>query len=276
MLRQRPGQSAIEYVHFMRQSFDDNNETCLMIDGSAAVPPHNMSLLMLRGISNSSQYGHAKQCAIYAFDTDYFLSADEVMANILHLAQNMEEEFSLSVDQAPNPHTLAPPISAFVAAGRNSSRGRYRARGGRGGRDPLPNKCSGGGGLDHIMSLCTASDDALLKWTLAKRKMTVQKYGAPSGHAFHNALLSDMHMTNTDVDAHGAGPSEMECADEYDDTEVGTTFCSVAISSSTPPRRDPSDFWVVDSACSINLTAFRSDFVSFDPFGHFPCGWCWC
>jgi hypothetical protein len=57
----------------------------------------------------------------------------------------------------------------------------------------------------------------------------------------------------------------MECTDEYDDTEVGTRLCSIAFSASTPPGRDLSDFWVVDSACSINLTAFRSDFVSFDP-----------
>jgi hypothetical protein len=40
MLRQRPGQTVAEYVHFMRQSFDDYNETCQMIDGSAAIHPH--------------------------------------------------------------------------------------------------------------------------------------------------------------------------------------------------------------------------------------------
>jgi hypothetical protein len=33
VLRQRPGQSLTEYVHFMRQTFDDYNETCDMIDG---------------------------------------------------------------------------------------------------------------------------------------------------------------------------------------------------------------------------------------------------
>jgi hypothetical protein len=80
----------------MRQSFDDYNEKCQMIDGSAAIHPHNFGLLMLRGISTSSQYGHAKKCAINAFDTDYLLSADEVMASIMHLAQNMEEELPLS------------------------------------------------------------------------------------------------------------------------------------------------------------------------------------
>jgi hypothetical protein len=72
--------------------------------------------------------------------------------------------------------------------------------------------------------------------------MINHKYGAPSGHASHNALLSDMHQSDTDGDAPGVGPSEMECTDEYDDTEVGTTFCSVALSASTPPGRDLSDF----------------------------------
>jgi hypothetical protein len=35
----------------MRQTFDDYNETCLMVDGSAAIYSHNLGLLMLRGIS---------------------------------------------------------------------------------------------------------------------------------------------------------------------------------------------------------------------------------
>jgi hypothetical protein len=148
-----------------------------MIDGSATIHPHNLGLLMLRGISSSSdKYGEAKQCANNVFDTDYLLSADEVMAIILHLAQNMEEELPLVVDLAPNPPAPTSPIFTFVTAGRNSSGGRYNARGGRGGRGPLPNKCSGFGEPYHIMSSCTSSYDALLKWTLAKRnKMIVQK-----------------------------------------------------------------------------------------------------
>jgi hypothetical protein len=186
------------------------------------------------------------------------------MASILHVAQNMEEELPLSVDQAPNPPALAPPIHAFVAVGRNSSGGRYNARGGRDGHGPLPSKCSGCGGLDHIMSSCTSSSDAMLKWTLAKRKIIVLQYGAPTGQASHNALLSDMHQSDTNGDAPGAGPSEMECTDEYDHTEVGTTFCDIAFSASTP-RDVTFTHWVVHSACSINLNAFRSDFVIFDP-----------
>jgi hypothetical protein len=177
-----------------------------------------MGFLILRGIYSSGQYEKAKQCAINAFDTDYPLSADEVMANIMHLAQKMEEELPLFADPTANPPSPSPPISVFVAAKRNSSRGRHSARGGRGGRGPLPNKCSGCGRLDHIMSSRTATDDALIKWTLPKRKMIVHKYGAPSEHASHNALLSDMYQSDRYGDAPGVGPSEMECIDEYDAT----------------------------------------------------------
>jgi hypothetical protein len=82
MLRQRPGQSLNEYVHFMRQTFDDYNEACHIIDGSTAIHPHNLSLLMPRGISSTGLFGQAKQCVINAFDTDYLMYDDEVMANI--------------------------------------------------------------------------------------------------------------------------------------------------------------------------------------------------
>jgi hypothetical protein len=74
----------------MRQTFDDYNETCQMVDGSAAIHPHNLGLLMMCGISSSGPHGQAKRCVINAFDTNYLLSADEVMASILHLAHNMD------------------------------------------------------------------------------------------------------------------------------------------------------------------------------------------
>jgi hypothetical protein len=92
ILTQRPSQSLTDYAQFMRQTFDDYNETCHMIDGSAAMHPHNFGLFMLRGLSSTGPFGQAKQCVINAFETDYLLSADEVMASILHLAHNMDEE----------------------------------------------------------------------------------------------------------------------------------------------------------------------------------------
>jgi hypothetical protein len=100
-----------------------------------------------------------------------------------------------------------------------------------------------------------------MKWTLAERKMIVQKYGTPGGSAHaHVDLLSDVTAVDDDIP-----PTLEDCTDEYDDTEVSVPFNYVAFSSSLAPGRDLSQFWVVDSACSMNLTAFRSDFVTFTP-----------
>jgi hypothetical protein len=44
---------------------------------------------------------------------------------------------------------------------------------------------------------------------------------------------------------------------------VSVPFSFVAFSPSLTHGRDLSQFWVVDSACSISLTAFRSDFATF-------------
>jgi hypothetical protein len=150
-----------DYVHFTRHTFDDYNETCEPTDSSTAIHPHNMGLLMLRGISSNGPFGDAKQCVTNAFDTNYLMSANEVMANIRHLAQNMDED--VLAPSLPAPDGPAPPIFAFVASGRGSNSGRgHNPRGTRGGRG-LPNKCSACNSLNHILSTCTASDDALLK-----------------------------------------------------------------------------------------------------------------
>jgi hypothetical protein len=87
------------------------------------------------------------------------------------------------------------------------------------------------------------------------------KYGTHNGHApAHAALLSDVPTDDLDD-----MPTLKECTDEYDDSKVSVPFSSVAFSFSLAPSRDLSQFWVIDSAFSINLTAFRSDFVTFAP-----------
>jgi hypothetical protein len=76
----------------------------------------------------------------------------------------------------------------------------------------------------------------------------------------HTALLCDVSRADPDV-----LPTLEECTVEYDDNEVSVPFTSVAFSSSIAPGCDLSRLWV-DTACSINLkTAFRHDFVAFDP-----------
>jgi hypothetical protein len=91
--------------------------------------------------------------------------------------------------------------------------------------------------LDHILSSCTAPDDALLRWTLAKWKMIIHKYGAPYGSASaHAALLSDVTADDTE-----SLPTLEDCTYEYDDTEVSVPLSSVAFSSSLTPGRDLSN-----------------------------------
>jgi hypothetical protein len=97
------------------------------------------------------------------------MSADGVIASILHLAQSMEKELHGSDLVAPDAPT--PPISTFVANGRDRQGGRGPISGGGHGGRSLPKKCSACESLDNIMSSCTIYDDALLMWTLAKRKM---------------------------------------------------------------------------------------------------------
>jgi hypothetical protein len=96
--------------------------------------------------------------------------------------------------------------------------------------------------------------------------MIVHKNGTPGSTASaHDALLSDVSHD----DPHATASEDMltleKCTDVQDDPEISVSFRSFAFSSSLNPGRDLSSFWVVDSACSIILTAFLGDFVTFDP-----------
>jgi hypothetical protein len=91
--------------------------------------------------------------------------------------------------------------------------------------------------------------------------MIIQKYGTLGGSATaHAALPSDV----TAADDHDGLPTLEDCSDEYD-TEVSAPFSFVAFSSFLTRGRDLSQLWVIDSACSINLTALRGDFITFAP-----------
>jgi hypothetical protein len=92
------------------------NETCQMIDGSTVIHTHNLGLLMLRGIFSTGPFGQAKQYVINAFDTDYLMYADEVMANILHLAQNMDEKTSAHCAPVPDASPLPSLRSSLLVA----------------------------------------------------------------------------------------------------------------------------------------------------------------
>jgi hypothetical protein len=88
------------------------------------------------------------------------------------------------------------------------------------------------------MSSYNAPNDALPRWTLAKRKMTIHKNGTPGGSAHaHAALLCDVTADDTD-----GLPTLEDFTDEYDDAKVNVLVSSVAFSSSLTPGRDLSHF----------------------------------
>jgi hypothetical protein len=122
-------------------------------------------------------------------------------------------------------------------------------------------KCGACGDPNHVWSTCKAPDADVLRWTLAKRKRIAEKY---AGQPPPTAHLSDFTTDVTsDGDAAAEDALEYDMQDEYDDTKVGTSFAYVAFASATTNVADLSDYWVVDSACSVNLTSLRSDFSEF-------------
>jgi hypothetical protein len=97
---------------------------------------------------------------------------------------------------------------------------------------------------------------------LAKRKQIAGKY---PGQAPPTAHLSDVAVASAPLQDGTECPVEYDMEDEYDDTAVSVSFTSIAFTSLASSIADMSDYWVVDSACSVNLTAFRSDFYEFNP-----------
>jgi hypothetical protein len=128
-----------------------------MIHGYAAIHPHSLGLFMLRGISGTGQNKHAKQWAINAFDPNYLLSAEEVIASILHVAHNMEEELPLSVDSALSLFYFTSWLSLFgiLVVSPQVLRLWWSWF--------SPEQVNACGGPDHIMSFCKTTDDTLLK-----------------------------------------------------------------------------------------------------------------
>jgi hypothetical protein len=259
MVRQASGQSIFAYVHAVKQHFDELNECLQLKDGSAAIHPHVLALVMIRGLSNVGQFGQAKQCVINAFDTNFIMSADKVMSSIIHHAQNLDDDSSTKPDSVD----LGIPVYAFLAD--------RKRQGGRGiggwitdkKKSKLVMKCGACGDPNHVWSTCKAPYVDVLRWTLAKRKHIAEKYaGQPPPNAHLSDLPTDMAF---EEDAADAEHLEYDMQDEFDDTEVGTSFAYVAFASSASTVTDMSEYWVVDSACSVNLTAFRSGFAEFHP-----------
>jgi hypothetical protein len=221
---------------------------------------------MIRGLSNVGQYGQAKQCVINAFDTDFILSAKRVMGSIIHQAQNLDADDSVTSDSA----ALGHPINAFLAD--------RKRQGGRGlggwaankTKSKFVMKCGACGDPNHAWSTCKAPDVDVLRLTMAKRKQIAEK---SAGHPPPTAHLSDVAAASATLEDDTDFPLEYDMQDEYDDTEVSVSLTSVAFTSPASSVANLSDYSVVDSACSVSLTAFRYDFSEFNPsFRHSTVG----
>jgi hypothetical protein len=124
-------------------------------------------------------------------------------------------------------------------------------------------KCGACGDPNHVGSTCNAPYAYVLRWTLAKRKQIAEKYAGQPPLTPH---LSEVHAHMASVeDAADGEPLDYDMHEEYDDIEVSNSFASVAFASFASYVADMFDYWVVDSACSVNLITFRSEFSEFHP-----------
>jgi hypothetical protein len=183
------------------------------------------------------------------------------MGRIIHQAQNLHAKDTVTSDNTASEQ----PVNAFLAdRKRPGGRGLVGlAARTRPDRSKFPMKCGACGDPNHVWSTCKAPNADVLRWTLAKRKHIAEKYAGqppPTTHLSH--VPADMASVE---DATDCGPHEYDMENEYDDTAVSTSFACVAFASSASSIANFSDHWVVDSACSVNVTAFRYDFSDFHP-----------
>jgi hypothetical protein len=103
----------------------------------------------------------------------------------------------LTVTCLPRLPLPRPYLLLWLLAGVNLGRG-HGGCSGRCGRS-LPNKCNARGSMDRILSSRTAPGATLLKWSIAKRKMIIQKYGSPSSIIADTVLLDDVSYNDSNL-----------------------------------------------------------------------------
>jgi hypothetical protein len=163
-----------------------------------------------------------------AFGTDFIMSADRVMGSIINHAQNLDFDVSGKSHSAD----LGLPVNAFLAD--------RKRQGGRGiggwttdKKSKFAMKCGACGDPNHVWSTCKAQDADVLRSTLAKRKHIAEKYaGQPPPTSHLSDLPADMAFEENAADEEHLG---YDMQDEFDDTEVGTSFASVAFASFASP-----------------------------------------
>jgi hypothetical protein len=258
--QQRPGETLTQFVHNMRQTYDDLNESCRLADGPVVLHEHLFSIFMLAGMSQDGNLGQAKQCIINAFDPNLAISPSQLTEHILRHAAHMD-------GSAVDPMTPLPGTAAFLAGAPSGRRHPPPSAGRPVTRTPLTKrvhyefaeKCGCCGEPDHRGSDCKATDAQILKWQRYKITTLDNHYNHPKSPTAHLSEIVDDTIATVDsvVDVE---------EDPLSDYIVSSPLCPVALLSlQRPPPTSLSQCWVVDSACSINLSAHRTDFITFQP-----------
>jgi hypothetical protein len=124
--------------------------------------------------------------------------------------------------------------------------------------------CSCCRGHEHRGSNCKATGEQLVKWQHHKIAVLHAYCNRPKDATAHHSDLLEVVDPAPPLDP----PSNVEDIEEVHDFEthymIRSSICYVAlISMPSPSLVNLCSCWVVDSACSSNLTAHKHDFLSF-------------
>jgi hypothetical protein len=104
--QQRPGESLSQYVHNIRHTYDELNESSMLADGPVVLPDNLFSISMLARLPRKGNLGQAKQCIINAFDPNLAISSSELTEHLLRHAAYMDGSVA-------DPLSLPPITTAF-------------------------------------------------------------------------------------------------------------------------------------------------------------------
>jgi hypothetical protein len=76
---QRRDESMSDFVHDMRPTYDDMNESCLLVDGTVVLHKHFLSIFMLVSLFQEGKFRLATRCIVNAFDPNLAQSAADIL-----------------------------------------------------------------------------------------------------------------------------------------------------------------------------------------------------
>jgi hypothetical protein len=89
--QQRPKETPTLFVHNMRQTYNELNESCMLADGPVTLPEHLFNIFILVGMSHAGHLGQAKQCIKYAFDPNVNVHVSALTEHLLRHADHLDD-----------------------------------------------------------------------------------------------------------------------------------------------------------------------------------------